>query len=582
MEPRHNQLRLSNRDVKSALAAANSSKPNVINVVMPSNASKKFNICIFGCQGSDNPAPKKVAQLINETADQHPDLAPHIKIILGDNFYPDGVDTPTDARFEKQFHRVYGNPELEHIHHVPCLVVLGNHDEKRDTITFLKADIHYTYPPDHKKAAKQQVAHSMLPHLSDPESLTEPKSDFFQRKEVNYEQLPKHLMPHEYHSWIFGNLQVFCLNSNTYVKDFLTLLKNEAQGIPTDPDTNQAAWLRREYAEAKRCGRKIVYAMHHPLFSVGKRAYPNGFDASFYLTNEEITHLHLILKLTRHDPELNSKVNDILNADYDHYDKNANYNEFITRTLYDFEEMPPDIILAAHDHSIYYANKPLAHAPEKLICQVVAGGGGNEELQDQYLFDPENVGCYIKDHGYVMISYDPDRPDLFEINIFTINGERLHFTNESSKPICQPATDERVNIIRNIVLAECDQYQQFLREKQEPKGQFFNIMPSVMSDLWHLNINNVYRNVKSHTYNTQHTFHDVSCMHTLINYFNRPTPENYEDTITFLYKAMENFANKTSENSIYKNINETINEVLGNNIELLYKKFATPPYLTLR
>ena len=51
-------------------------------------------------------------------ADKHFDLA----ITLGDNFYPAGLATPTDERWQQEFERIYGPL------HIPFFASLGNHD----------------------------------------------------------------------------------------------------------------------------------------------------------------------------------------------------------------------------------------------------------------------------------------------------------------------------------------------------------------------------------------------------------------------------------------------------------------------
>ena len=52
------------------------------------------------------------------TRDKHFDLA----ITLGDNFYPAGLATPTDERWQQEFERIYGPM------HIPFFASLGNHD----------------------------------------------------------------------------------------------------------------------------------------------------------------------------------------------------------------------------------------------------------------------------------------------------------------------------------------------------------------------------------------------------------------------------------------------------------------------
>ena len=85
-----------------------------------------FRICVFGCQGEEGSAQREVAQFINKLA-QSPDTKPDLLLILGDNFYDDGVESATDPRFESQFYQIYYGEETPALHSVPASVVI-NHD----------------------------------------------------------------------------------------------------------------------------------------------------------------------------------------------------------------------------------------------------------------------------------------------------------------------------------------------------------------------------------------------------------------------------------------------------------------------
>ncbi len=47
-------------------------------------------------------------------------------LLLGDNFYPDGVESVTDSKFRTHFEEIYHQPSLN----IPFYVVAGNHDYK--------------------------------------------------------------------------------------------------------------------------------------------------------------------------------------------------------------------------------------------------------------------------------------------------------------------------------------------------------------------------------------------------------------------------------------------------------------------
>ena len=63
---------------------------------------------------------------MNQIAADNP---PDFILMVGDNFYDHGVDTPDDPIFTTHFSRIYGNKALKHIAGIPCFPLLGNHDK---------------------------------------------------------------------------------------------------------------------------------------------------------------------------------------------------------------------------------------------------------------------------------------------------------------------------------------------------------------------------------------------------------------------------------------------------------------------
>lgn len=569
----YNQPNLEVSDqVKKALEDAHNTKPRVINII---NHPSNMNICVLGCAGSLNEGPLDVARYINATVEKNPELKPDLFIILGDNFYPDGVSRPDDPRFELNFHGIYGHPELEFIKDVPCLVILGNHDLKYDTESQIKSYVPYnnyilgTNPLTSEEAGLQQVAHSLMAHESDhPELAGESKADFFQQPNIDYALQPKHNMPHSFYSYVFDKLQIFCLNSNTYLRDFLIYLENFANDKSTPAD-NQAVWLQEEYNKAIKAGRTTLFAMHHPLFSVGKRPYKSGWDAKHYLNPIEITLWSEIRQLNPKDTYFKTKLKKIFdNAPQLLIKKNANYNEMLTQAIYDFQDITPHLTCTAHDHSIYYYNNKLDKTAKNKICQMVAGAGGSDELQSRLYFgNHDNLGTFIKKHGFALLSCDTKKPELFDINVFSVDGLHLKFTSNDPLPI-RPGNntndigDKKVEEIREIILSACDNYQKFLHAKQTTtKGGFFNYTPALFSGLSGLQ-----------NYNTSHTLSDVECMHDMLNYINQATPPTYEDTIIFLFKAMNDIYNKSSIHSLYTDINTMLLEKFNKTIDFLMEE----------
>jgi hypothetical protein len=137
------------------------------------------------------------------------------------------------------------------------------------------------------------------------------------------------------------------------------MLRRTLAGQKVDPTSNQAAWLANEYAKAKQQGRTVMFAQHHPLFTCGKRSYKNDWDADLYLSHEEIKMINRILELIPGTPDFYDKLKKIfdgLDEEVSKKETNGNYNSMLTKIYQLFQHMYPDVVFAAHDHSIYYYN----------------------------------------------------------------------------------------------------------------------------------------------------------------------------------------------------------------------------------
>jgi len=84
------------------------------------NSSRHVRVLAFGDFGEHgNSRQQRIAEaMARYHADKHFDFA----ITLGDNFYPAGIATPTDDRWEHEFNRFYGSMRI------PFFASLGNHD----------------------------------------------------------------------------------------------------------------------------------------------------------------------------------------------------------------------------------------------------------------------------------------------------------------------------------------------------------------------------------------------------------------------------------------------------------------------
>jgi acid phosphatase len=161
----------------------------------------------FGDQGEGTPEQRRVAELLNAKAQKDSLL---FVLLLGDNFYGDGVASVNDPQWRAKFEDMYNLPHLD----VPFYASLGNHDH-------------------HKGRGHFQVEYT-------------PRSK-------------KWKMPAPYYTFTqkigaTQHAQFFALDTET--------LCNTKSG-----DAAQLAWLERELQNSQATW-KIVFG-HHPVFSYG-------------------------------------------------------------------------------------------------------------------------------------------------------------------------------------------------------------------------------------------------------------------------------------------------------------------------
>lgn len=543
---------ITKHDVQEALNTARESKPHVIEMThFPRN---KINICLLGCHGNKGNYSKRVATFINQIALENPALKPDLFIILGDNYYdPDGLSAPNDPRVEEQFYDTFSNRRLTTIADVPCLVVLGNHDvyctkRKGDLGSFIPYARKYfdTNQELSKEAGLQQVAHSYLPHRSDPSRIS--KKEMFQRDKIPYYLLPKHIMPHDFHSWIIGKVQIFALNSNTFAKDFLDLLKgfvksgynNFSDYLNSDQVdlNNQVAFTYKNYLLAKKENRKVIFAWHHPLVTFSKRFF--HYDAHLYLNSYDLAAFQEIQKLNPEDFNFKNKIGVILENTTQ--GSNINYNELLKKILYQFLHITPDVISAAHDHSNFYYNNYDDQTQQDKICQVISGTGGNPgKFQERVRFNQRpNLGYFMKESGYTMLTIDKNNPESIEINSFFMdhvdvkNKRHLKFFSTSREPVQEEIKDNDLLKLKERIFSAYESYQIFLKRRQKSyHGQFYS-------------------------YNSTHTVTDMDIMHKIIGYLNQVTLPNYHDVERYVIQQMGELGNKTSDHSLYRILKEAV------------------------
>ncbi len=257
--------------------AAKSSRPRVYRITSAKLKDRKsLRFFVLGCQGKAA-AQEKVAQLMNQIA-AYPDNKPDFILLLGDNFYDYGVADSNDDDFDTYFYRMYADHEnVPHIAGIPCFVILGNHDENIHKKSFLE--------PEHGiKRGMHQVAHT---YNTDKYGETIEKFWLYASHQqgetaLDLDTLQPWNMPSRAYSLIFENDQLFCIDSNTYIKEYFEYF---AKGDKTEL-SNQARWLAEEMQKALQAGRNVMLAQHHPLITPGKRALEA--DSILYFSIDEL------------------------------------------------------------------------------------------------------------------------------------------------------------------------------------------------------------------------------------------------------------------------------------------------------
>ena len=210
-----------------------------INLCTPDNAP--FKMVVTGCQGEGTKGQRDVAAAMNENIQQK-DTGRKFGLLLGDNFYDSGVDTPSDPKFYELFQQMYTQKYF-------WFAALGNHDWNFQNAikTWLG-----------KSASHHQKAMAQVDHT------------YYGRDRIN--KIDTWLMPHRYYIVETNWANFIVLDSNTLCFD-----------------KTQQAWFKQILTDtkAKTPHRKNIVAMHHPLISVGKR-YPGSDvnDVGQYLLPE--------------------------------------------------------------------------------------------------------------------------------------------------------------------------------------------------------------------------------------------------------------------------------------------------------
>ncbi|WP_141732138.1 metallophosphoesterase [Oligoflexus tunisiensis] len=93
-------------------------------IILREEATEEMEIIFFGDSGSGLPEQFKLAEALERYCLTHPLRA---VFLLGDNFYPAGVQSVDDPQWQTKFRDAYEKPCLSRI---PFYPILGNHDYK--------------------------------------------------------------------------------------------------------------------------------------------------------------------------------------------------------------------------------------------------------------------------------------------------------------------------------------------------------------------------------------------------------------------------------------------------------------------
>ncbi len=519
--PSNIPARLTNEQALAKAKAAKFRTYTLINHACPS-----LNSINMGCTGENGEAQRSVIALANRVIEKHQQQTPYFQItfydFMGDNIYPNGAKSPDDPEFNNKIHDVYPKDRRGRS-------VLGNHDLRQDNFTEIENGIYSTankiasYIPlvnRYQIASYEtgldvgihQIAHTYL----------QDDANYFDNSILDIQKFPPYAMPAAATSYINKQVEEFFLDSNSYGLDWLDYMRewstNEHFNQKELEKTNQSAWCEATYQASEKAGRFKIFKQHHPVPNTFSKRYLN-YDSHLYLkTPENAQRLNRILELDPNSPNYKAEVAAVFNGTDPNValkPKNCNYNWALWQIMHVRQKMSPHIVLSAHDHCEYvYINSP--ENPKDKVTQIVVGGGGSSDLHPRrYFGNPDNVGTFMKKHGFCLLTIpDMNNPRLEDIKIemFSVDGEHLVFTADSPIPKRLVHSDPRVEGFRNLVLKACRTYHDSLHTTlSQHKPTLFN---------------GVQQKLKIKTHLDPH----IDCMHDVMNFLNQPELPAFEQT----------------------------------------------------
>lgn len=382
---------------------------------------------VVGCAGTGDATQKEVALLMNSVA-KNEGQRPNFIMHLGDNFYPEGAPDEFNTKlFEKYFYSKYKDKELTEICDRPSFLIGGNHcyGEYSVDLSRIGGQIRHTFLENGKPSAERTA--------------------LFAEKELDVSKLRGSFnMPARYYSlkvmWQGKKVKFYCADSTTFIKDYLDYLKEgEKQAANPEPSEtkkektdkqptekqNQIAWLVEELSRDPDAD-NLLFLHHRPQNELGKRFFYSD-DAIHYLTPEYLAGLK----------ERNIE---------------GDYHMMLGNVI---DKLGKFTVFSAHAHGVNYV---YSQKPGKELCLIGSAGGGGE-LEDRWNFENrDELGAYLKDHGFVKVTMTQNR--LFFDLYTTKMHHHLKFERGSVEPIKRIPNSESPALLlfRTIVFEACDEY----------------------------------------------------------------------------------------------------------------------------
>lgn len=174
-------------------------------------ADQSVRVLAFGDFGDGGSAQDKVAKAMLEYH-QNPDHPFDFGITLGDNFYNDGMHTPTLPEWESHWEKPYGALKIR------IYASLGNHDHYNPT---------------------SPIAEALYSRITPSKTWC---------------------LPRTYYTYTAGPVQFFVLDTDSIIRS--------KKGGHARPLSIQKAWLSKQLKASKSVW-KVVYG-HHPIYSTGQ------------------------------------------------------------------------------------------------------------------------------------------------------------------------------------------------------------------------------------------------------------------------------------------------------------------------